>query len=507
MTDKIQFGFATRVNAARGVMRLAIWLGLGAVAALGQAPWGLWPLTIIGLALLFALYRETSGVRQAGLQGWVAGTGYFILALSWIVEPFLVDVARHGWIAPFALVGLSAGMALYWGLAFAIARALRGGSISLIAAFTVGEALRGILFTGFPWAQVGHVWIETPVLQWAAYVGALGLTAVLIAAATALWHLLAGCRVRGGAALSALAALYVTGGMIAPDAVTPADAPTVRLIQPNAAQHEKWDREMMPVFFQRQLDFSAAGETRPDLIVWPETAVPVLLNSADSVLASISDAAGDVPVVLGLQRFDGPRLFNSAILLDAAGQVASVYDKHHLVPFGEYVPFGDTMKKFGIAGMASRDGNGYSSGPGAQVIDIGDIGTALPLICYEGVFARDVRASPERPDFLMMITNDAWFGEVSGPYQHLAQARLRSVEQGLPMVRAANTGISAMIDPAGRLTAHLPLGQAGWIDAALPPPLAPTVYARIGDLPVLAVLILIMGGALLFRRDPWQDAA
>ncbi|WP_299848717.1 apolipoprotein N-acyltransferase [uncultured Roseovarius sp.] len=499
MTETVQPGFASRVNGVRGLYQLVIWLGLGALAALGQAPWGLWPLTIAALALIVALFRQTGSIRRAALLGWIAGTGYFMLALSWIVEPFLVDVARHGWIAPFALVGLSAGMALYWGAAFAAARALRGGSVALIVAFTVGEALRGILFTGFPWAQIGHVWIDTPMLQWAAFAGALGLTSLLVAAATALWHLVAGHRAGGGITLAIVAALYLTGATIAPNSNTPADAPTVRLIQPNAAQHEKWDREMMPVFFERQLDFSAAGDTRPDLIVWPETAIPVLLNSAESVLASISDAAGDVPVVLGLQRIDGPRLYNSAILLDAAGQVASVYDKHHLVPFGEYVPFGDTMKKFGIAGMASRDGNGYSSGPGAQVIDTGIAGKGLPLICYEGVFARDVRAAPERPDFLMMITNDAWFGEVSGPYQHLAQARLRSVEQGLPMVRAANTGISAMIDPAGRITAHLPLGQAGWIDAALPPALPPTLYARIGDLPVLALLLLILGGALLVR--------
>ena len=495
MTPTVEPGLAARVNGARGLIRLLIWLLLGVLAALGQAPWGLWPLSIIALALIFALFRETHGVRRSALLGWVAGTGYFLLALSWIIEPFLIDIARHGWIAPFALVGLAAGMALFWSAAFAVARALKGGSIALVIAVTIGEALRGVLFTGFPWAQIGHVWIDTPMLQWAAFAGSLGLTALLLAAATALWHLVAGQRIAGGIATIAIAALFLTGDFVAPANEMPADAPTVRLVQPNAAQHEKWDREMMPVFFERQLDFSAAGNTRPDLIVWPETAIPVLLNNSESVLASISDAAGDVPVILGLQRLDGVRLYNSAIQLDAAGQVASVYDKHHLVPFGEYVPFGDTLKKFGIAGMAARDGNGYSAGPGAQVINIEGLGTALPLICYEGVFARDVRAAPTRPDFLLMITNDAWFGEVSGPYQHLAQARLRSVEQGLPMIRVANTGVSAMIDPAGRITADLPLGQAGWFDAALPPANPPTLYARMGDLPVIAMLLVILGGS------------
>ena len=499
MTDAKSKDFSSHINEMRRIPRVLVYLAVGALAALGQAPWGLWPLSLAALALIYALYRQASGPRGAAILGLLAGTGYFMLALSWIIEPFLVDVARHGWMAPFALVGLSVFMASYWGLGFALARLAGGGALALVACFTLGESLRGYLFTGFPWAQVGHVWIGTPMLHWAAYAGALGLIAVTLVAAAALWHLLAGNRPAGGIALVAVAALYLTGGQLVPATPLPADAPTIRLIQPNAAQHEKWDPEMIPVFFNRQLDYTAAGDTRPDLIVWPETSVPVLLNNGASTLATIADVAAGVPVVVGLQRLDGPRLHNSLVVLGAGGQVTALYDKHHLVPFGEFVPFGDLLAKFGIAGMAARDGNGYSSGPGAQVIDIGALGKALPLICYEGVFARDVRAAPERPDYLLMITNDAWFGTVSGPYQHLAQARLRSVEQGLPMIRVANTGISAMIDPHGRITHSLPLGQAGWIDTALPPPLPPTVYARYGDGPVLALLLVLLGVARFFR--------
>ncbi|MFD1159816.1 apolipoprotein N-acyltransferase [Roseovarius aestuarii] len=500
MTDMAQPGFASRVNGLRGVYRISIWLGLGALAALGQAPWGLWPLTIAALALIIALFRQAPDMRRALLMGWVAGTGYFMLALSWIVEPFLVDVARHGWMAPFALIGLSAYLAFYWAAGFAVARALGGGSVALIVAFTVGESLRGYLFTGFPWAQIGHVWIDTPMLQWAAFAGPLGLIAVTWAAATALWHLVARRQVIGGGVLAGIAALYLTGALIAPATATATDAPKVRLVQPNAPQHEKWDPAMIPIFFDRQLEFSAAGDTRPDLIVWPETSIPVLLNNAEPALEAISDAAGEVPVVAGLQRLDGSQIYNSLVALGADGTVTSLYDKHHLVPFGEFVPFGNFMARFGIAGIAAQDGHGFSAGPRGRVIELGDIGKALPLICYESVFARDLRAAPERADFILLITNDAWFGKISGPYQHLAQARLRSVEQGLPMIRAANTGISAMIDPAGRITHSLPLGQAGWIDAPLPLPRPPTLYARIGDLPVLAVLLLILGGTVLRNR-------
>ncbi len=501
MTEAVRPGFASRVGGMRRSFRIGIALALGGAAALGQAPWGLWPLTVIALALLFALFRSTSGPRAALALGWIAGTGYFVVALSWLIEPFLVDIARHGWMAPFAVVGLSAYLAFYWAAAFAVARALGGGCVALIAAFSIGEALRGYVFTGFPWAQIGHVWIDTPMLHWAAYGGSLGLIAMTWIAAAAFWHVVAGRRLRGAVALVALAALYLSGPISTTNShTTPHDAPVVRLIQPNAPQHEKWDPEKMPIFFNRQLEFSAAGEVRPDLVVWPETSVPVSLSNAEDVLARMSDAAGGVPVVAGLQRWDGDRIFNTLVVLGEGGQVQSIYDKHHLVPFGEFVPFGELMARFGIGGLASRGGSGFSAGPGAQVIEIAALGGALPLICYEGVFARNILSAPERPDYILMITNDAWFGEVSGPYQHLAQARLRGVEQGLPMIRVANTGISAMIDARGQVTHHLPLGQAGWIDAPLPLAHPPTLYARMGDLPILGAFLLALAGAGLAHR-------
>ena len=178
----------------------------------------------------------------------------------------------------------------------------------------------------------------------------------------------------------------------------------------------------------------------------------------------------------------------------------TLYDKHHLVPFGEYMPMGDLMARFGIHGLAAQEGNGYSSGPGARLLDLGALGAGLPLICYEAVFAHDVNAAPARPSFLMQVTNDAWFGKAAGPKQHLAQARMRAIEQGLPMARAANTGVSAMIDPWGRVTASLALNTEGYVDAALPKPLPPTLYSRSGDLPLTLLLALLLAGMAVLRR-------
>ncbi len=484
--------------------RFLVFMLLGAFAALGQAPWELWPVTLVVLALIFGIYERTTGWRQGALLGWAIGTGYFLVALSWIVEPFLIDIPRHGWMAPFALLGLAAGLALFWSAGLGLGRAMGGGVAGFVGGLGLIETARGYLFTGFPWARHGQVLIDTPLLHWSSYFGGLGLLALLLLASVALWRAVQG-RSDGVIGCVAAALLWPLGAWLTPDASAPDEAPTVRLVQPNAPQHEKWKRDKVQEFFDRQLAFSSASDTRPDLIVWPETAVPVMLNDAASTLEVISDAAGGVPVVVGLQRYNGPRIYNSLALIEAGGTVASVYDKHHLVPFGEYMPFGDVMARFGIYGLAANEGQGFSSGPGAQVIDMGPLGRALPLICYEGIFAQDVRAAPERPNFMLLITNDAWFGEISGPYQHLAQARLRSAEQGLPMIRVANTGVSAMIDATGKVTASIPLGEAGWLDAALPPPLPPTIYARTGDMPmVLFFMIILAASPLGDRAREWR---
>ncbi|NKW92038.1 apolipoprotein N-acyltransferase, partial [Rhodobacteraceae bacterium R_SAG9] len=284
------------------------------------------------------------------------------------------------------------------------------------------------------------------------------------------------------------------------DTQTQGERPVVRLIQPNAPQHQKWDPQYAGLFFERLVQFTRAGDDRPDLIVWPETAVPVWLHNAANTLNIISGAAGDVPVVLGINRAEGLRIFNAAVLMDEDGRVTQIYDKHHLVPFGEYIPLGDLLSKVGIQGLASRNGDGFSPGAGADVLDLGALGKALVLICYEAVFPQDVRAAPERPSFILHLTNDAWFGNFSGPYQHLDQARMRAIESGLPVLRSANTGVSAVIDARGRVLDALALNTEGYLDAALPEARAKTFYAKTGDLPLTIVVVLLLLTALLLRR-------
>ena len=504
------------VDLSRLRYRLILAAVAGAMAALGHAPFGLWPLAIAGFAGVFALLRGTREIRASAWTGWAAGCGYFALALVWIVEPFLIQPERDGWMAPFAIAGLSAGLARFWAGAAAASRALGGGAVAWVGTLAAVELARSYVLTGFPWALIGHVWIDTPVMQVAALAGPLGLTVLalaLAAAAVLLWepaHRWGGLAAVAVVGIAAIWGVSVTGGRDTGGvqaAQAAADRPVIRMVQPNAAQHLKWDRDLIPAFFQRQIDYTAApgleDGTRPDLVIWSETAVTMLLEDAEPALELIAQAADGVPVLLGIQRFIGQRIYNSALLLNAEGAPAAIYDKYHLVPFGEYMPFGDQLARFGIHGMAASAGRGFSPGPGARLMDLGGaLGRALPLICYEAVFPQDIAAAPERPDFLLQITNDAWFGELSGPYQHLAQARLRAVEQGLPMVRVANTGVSAMIDPLGRVTAEIPLGQAGWLDAALPEALPSTLYARTGDLP-MAVFLLGLLALITVRK--WRQ--
>lgn len=495
-----------------GRSRLGLAALCGAVAALGLAPFDLWPLGWAGLAALLPLVAMAPTPGRAALTAWVGGTAWFAVALHWITEPFLVDAARYGWMAPFALVLMAGGLALFWALAgWVMARLVPPGRTALRLAalaglLTLSEVARATVLTGFPWAHPGHILIGSPLLSLSALAGPHGLTALVLAIAAAIaaalvsrpWLALV------PAALPPLAALAALG-LAPPMAAPPPDAPVIRLVQPNAPQHLKWRADMIEVFFQRGLDLTAAapidGGPAPTLVVWPETSLPVLLEQSDRARARIAAAGGAAQVLLGGQRYAGFRARNTAALLDPDGAVLQVYDKHHLVPFGEYMPGGAAAEALGLRGLAEVLGGGYSPGPGPGLLVIGGgLGRAFPMICYEAIFPGYIR-QVDRPDWMVHLTNDAWFGGFSGPYQHLALARLRAAEQGLPVLRAANTGISAVIDGRGRVLASLALDQAGFIDAPLPPALPPTVYAQSGDLPVLLlVLFATMATGLVARR-------
>ena len=333
--------------------------------------------------------------------------------------------------------------------------------------------------------MVGHVWIGTPVDQLAAVLGgpsALSLLTLLAAA----------CRSSGagGGRSGSRSCLRRSSAFGLWRLSQPLPAPgelTLRLVQPNAEQAAKWDASRAREFLDRLLTLTAEGEAA-DLTIWPETAVPYMLEYAPEVAGMV--------VGLGRQAGRGghPARGRRAVLQQPAGaggrgHETARYDKAHLVPFGEYMPFGDLAYDwFGLRAFAAQAGNTYSAGPGPQVLDLGRFGKVLPLICYEAIFPRDVNAMPERADWMLQITNDAWFGVWTGPFQHFAQARLRAIEQGLPLVRVANTGVTAVVDARGRVTGSTALRHMDALDTQIPGALPPTPYSRWGDGPVLLLL-------------------
>jgi apolipoprotein N-acyltransferase len=503
--------------------RVLLPVAAGAGAGAGQAPLSLvWP-AVAALIAAAILVGAAPTWRAAFRRGWLAGVGYFGVTLFWIAEPFLVEPERHGWMAPFAVILMVGGMALFWGMAGTIAAAL--GRDPAGRAFAFGLSLAAVdlgrthVLTGFPWALTGYIWTERGLIQWASVAGIHGVTLLttLAAGTAAAAVLMRSGRWRWLAVLppAILLALDLAGAARVPPPGTPPGAPVVRIVQPNADQRLKWDPGWAQVFYDRQVALTAAGDDGappPDLILWPESALPTLLDQSGDLLTDIRAAAGDADVILGITRADDLRYHNSAILLGPDGPpVVRPYDKHHLVPFGEYIPFGDLLARVGIGAFAARFGFGFTPGPGPDLMDVGGrIGHVLPLICYEAIFpahARMPAGSPDRPSLLVQLTNDAWFGTVAGPWQHLAQARVRAIEQGLPLARSANTGISAMVDPWGRVTHSLPLGVEGRIDAPLPDARPATPYARRGDGPVLVALaLLLLGLSRVARARPVDPA-
>lgn len=472
----------------------------GAGVALAQAPLLLW--WVAFPALCWAVARMAAS-RESVRTGLFVGAGYFGVYLNWIVAPFFVDPWRHGWMAPFAFVLTGLGLGLFWAVASGLAAWVSGRfGVARVWAVVAGlglvEMARGHVFTGFPWAQPGHLWLGSPGEQAFAVIGATGVTVVTLALAGAVvaW------RWRGAVgAVVVVAAALGWGWVRAGGPVPEGRAVSLRLVQPNAEQHLKWDPDQARVLFDRQLALTGEG-VPADLTVWPETAVPYVLEYSPEVAGIIAGASGGKPVAVGIQRIVDTQGWNSLRVIGAGGAVTATYDKHHLVPFGEYMPFGDVLYDwFGIGAFAAQVGNGYSAGEGPAVLDLGpELGRVLPLICYEAVFPAIPRAVA-RPDWMLQVTNDAWFGTWTGPFQHFQQARVRAIEMGLPLVRVANTGVTAVIGPRGEVVARLPFGVAAKLDLAeIPGALPTTPYARWGDLAAWLLLAGLCCGALVRRR-------
>lgn len=497
---KILMRAAAALAGLAGWRRWTVAALAGAVATLALPPFHFLPALVIAfVALMWLLDGAAAGprpLRAIFALGWWFGFVHFITGLYWISNALLVDAATFGWLVPFAVAGLSAYFALFPALAVMLAGRAAAGwprALALASAWAGAEYLRGLLLTGFPWNPVGSAFAVGPELMQAAALGGafgLSLLAVLVAALpAALAQPGRAGRIATALALVIVAAMWA-GGALRLAAVPVADGagPRMRVVQGAVDQAVKWDRARARGHFESYLALSRApgrDGRAPDVVIWPETAVPAVYDGNGSFSKALAQAlAPDGTLITGVIRRDGRgaqlRLWNSVIAVNGRGQLLATYDKHHLVPFGEYVPLR------GLLGFSKLTAGrlDFSPGTGARVIDLPGLPSAAVLICYEVIFPGEVPGHrPDglpRPGWLLNLTNDAWFGMSAGPYQHLAAARLRAAEQGLPLVRVANTGISAVIDAYGRTRAELALGQPGVLDAALPTALAETPYARFG---------------------------
>ena len=499
--------YALRLPPLSGWQGAAVSLIIGGIAALGHVPWSLPILTVVAFSAAALICATRVRWADSATAGLMFGFGYFLISLHWISEPFLVDSPRHGWMAPFAVFFLCLGLAGFWAAAFGIARAIGTGvasrAIALVLTITASGAIREVAFTGFPWALPAYIWTETPVAQIASLIGPHGLTALTVAIAIS--PLATGSRrLSIVLAVLALAGCWAYGTLrLAEEMPTREGAAKIRLVHPNVPQDRKWEEDAVDEYFSRQLQLTEIqSEIRPDIVVWPETAATFWLHQEDGEFDEIARAAKGATVVFGIRRFENGRYYNSLIALDKFGRVDAVYDKRHLVPFGEYIPFGGLLSRIGIKGLASEEGGGFSSGERSAVIELGSAGRMLALICFEAIFPREIRNHP-RPDSLLQISNDGWFGGSAGAEQHYSQARMRTIELGLPLVRVANAGFSAAVDGRGRVVAALTPTEQGILDVELPASEPPTLYARVGDVPVF-VIWLVVAGVLIGRRIRFQ---
>jgi apolipoprotein N-acyltransferase len=510
----------------KSIWALRLWaLCAGLAAALAHPPFGVLP-GLLGYALMLAVLDQDGPrpLRSAFFRGWLAGVGYFGLGVWWVVEPFMVDAKNQGWMAPFGLTFMAGGLALFWGLAAVLYRGLRpppGSPLGVLRVLAFAGALallewvRGHVFTGFPWDLPGETWAAgSAPSQFAALVGAYGLSwlTVAIAAAPAVLFDPIARRVRGIAfavAVAALASLYAFGlGRLSDTAPVAREAPLVRIVQADIDQKDKWRPENLDLIFDTYVGLSThRGPRVPDILVWPEGALPAVI---DDLLAPgspygprlVAALEPGQSLLMGANRAElGPdgkaRYFNSLIALrrESGGlRVTGVYDKHRLVPFGEFMPLGDLAQKVGFRSLVHMPDD-FTAGPPPRPLAPWGVPPLQPLICYEALFPGFTREGGRhegvRPAWILNVSNDAWFGQTSGPLQHLNMASYRAIEEGLPIVRSTPTGVSAVIDAYGRIQpgARLGLGAIGVIDQRLPPALKPTVYGRLGDLPFWGLLV------------------
>lgn len=534
-------GWRHAVRAARGWRRGAAAFAAGALSNLAMAPFFISPILFFTLPVLVWLIDEAASrpggprdvARAAAFAGWWFGFGYFLFGLFWIGEAFLVEADKFGWLLPFAVTLMPAGLALFWAVAAAVAALLWRPDLArilvLALALSAAEWLRGHILTGFPWNVLGYA-LTWPLvmMQSAGLLGIYGLTLVAVPVFAAPLVRLADAEREAPGRRSWIAILAMSGlplaVLVGYGAVRLATSPTgvvdgvkIRIVQPSIPQREKWLPDKQASIFQDHLSLSemdASGQ-RDNLagithVVWPEAAMPFLPLEHPEALAAIGDLLPDGAFLLtGALRREGnaagavgvkpARAYNSLMVFDSAGTLDAVYDKTHLVPFGEYLPWQSTLEAIGLEQLTRLRG-GFSVGDTPRpILRIPGLPSVGGLICYEAIFPGVGRASASRPGLLLNVTNDGWFGNTTGPRQHFHQARVRAVEEGLPLVRAANNGISAVVDSSGNILGALGINLRGSVDSLLPLARSAPPYAVLGDVIYLLAALLIAGTLWFFR--------
>jgi apolipoprotein N-acyltransferase len=518
--------------------RIGVAFLAGAVSVLAIAPFHLWPVMLATFPILVWLldgcfssperswHVSKEELIAAAQTGWAFGFGYFLAGLYWIGYAFLVEADIFAWLLPFAVTLMPAGLALFYAAAAALAGFMwRRGPARLIAlalALSATEWLRGHIFTGFPWNIPGYALTGSDVMmQWASLFGVNGLTliAVLIFTSPAAVWAVEGMRTSYGVQRFGppiLMALVLAGGTLwghwrlQSHGMTYVDGVNLRLVQPSIPQEEKWKPENRAAIFQKLMNVSRKGSAEAKIdgithLIWPESALPFLLEETPEALDAISAMMPTGSVfITGAARAErekktaeGKRenlkIFNSLFVMDDMSRLLNAYDKVHLVPFGEYLPFQDSLESIGLEQLARQRG-GFAAGNGSRLTVAPNIPPFVALICYEVIFPGAIRESGQSPEWMLNVTNDAWFGDSAGPQQHFHHARIRAVEEGLPLVRVANNGITAVVGPYGRIISRLPRNSEMALDSGLPTTLKSTVFVTWGEVVFgLLMLISIMG--------------
>ena len=511
-----------------GVRRMALAVAAGAFGALALPPFEVFGALFLSFTLLVWLMDGLAShpdgawfarLRSAFFLGWLFGLGYFVAGLWWLGNALLVEADQFAWALPLAVLGLPAFLALFYGIATGLASLLWSDGFARLAALAFGfglaEWLRSFVATGFPWNAIGYGAMPTPLMmQSAGVIGIFGVTslAVVVFSAPALFGTRRGLRTGLSVAALLLAAHLGYGAyrLSTAEVASDPDAPVVRLVQPVLDQSRKLENTDRAEIFEEHLALSALppqdGGRRPDIVIWPETSVPFILTENKDALVRIAEVLQDGQILIaGAVRVEyaaagnAPRFYNSVYVIDSSGQILGASDKVHLTPFGEYVPYEDWLRDWGVDNLVSLPG-GFSASATRSLLTLPSGLTLYPLICYEAIFPGEIGGGVGRAAAILNITNDAWFGETPGPHQHFQQARIRAVENGLPLIRDANSGISAVVDPLGRVIDGLAFNHKGVVDSPLPASSVQAWDKSVRNMNFLMILVFMLLIAIFARR-------